>query len=406
MLVRKSLLLFLATSFVASPVFSKHDPVVNQQESNLNIKPFTGKVTGTKVRLRVSPDIDSFVVKELGKGEMLAVDKEDNGYFGVIPSSDVKLYVFRTFILDNKVEGDRVNVRLKPNLESPIVAQLNAGDEVEVLQFVENSKWAEISAPKDTHFWVAKEYVDAIGSIDYLAKYQKRREEVQNIFKTAQLLSQAEFRKPFTEIDLERTVISLEKIMRDFPEFEEFAEKSKELIHLLKESYAEKKIAYLENKAGIASKEVETLKAQLPNVGDNSVENLKLNQSEEDSLTSRPHIDTYALSLSDKMKVWEPVEEALFQLWANESTELSIQDFYEDELLNSVVLSGYIEPFTQPLKSKPGDYMLVQNNKTVAYLYSTHLNLSDKVGSETTLKVVPRNNKHFAYPAFYVLSEN
>lgn len=48
-------------------------------------------------------------------------------------------------MLDNTIEGNRVNVRLEPNLEAPIIAQLNAGDKIEGQISALNSKWYEIT---------------------------------------------------------------------------------------------------------------------------------------------------------------------------------------------------------------------------------------------------------------------
>ena len=53
----------------------------------------------------------------------------------------------RTFVLDNVIEGNRVNARLKPDLESPVVAQLNSGDRVEGIIHPANNKWMEIKLP-------------------------------------------------------------------------------------------------------------------------------------------------------------------------------------------------------------------------------------------------------------------
>jgi len=104
------------------------EPKVKKSKPKTQFKPFTGKVKGKKVRLRTQPDLDSAVVKELQKGEYLLVVDETDDFWAVEAPSDLKAYVFRSFILDNVVEGNRVNVRLHPSTDAPVISHLNSGD--------------------------------------------------------------------------------------------------------------------------------------------------------------------------------------------------------------------------------------------------------------------------------------
>ncbi len=103
------------------------------------------------------------------------------------------------------------------------------------------------------------------------------------------------------------------------------------------------------------------------------------------------------------MKVWQPLEFARFQAWASDNQELSEENYYGEEALNSDQVHGIIEPFNTLIKHKPGDFVLTSNGQTVAYLYSTHVNLQEMVGKKVLLKVSERDNHNFAFPAFYVL---
>lgn len=89
--------------------------------------PFTGAITGSKVRMRVNPSLEGHVVRETTHGEMFVVAGESGDYYAVLPPKGTKGYVFRTFVLDNTVEGERVNVRLYPDIDAPVVGQLNKG---------------------------------------------------------------------------------------------------------------------------------------------------------------------------------------------------------------------------------------------------------------------------------------
>src|ERR1700722_15929884 len=102
---------------------------------------FAGAITGTKVRMRTQPTLDAHVVRETVDGEMFAVIGETCGYYAITPPKGTKGYVFRTFILDGMVEGERVNVRLYPDIDAPVIGQLNHGDFVTSVISDTNNKW-------------------------------------------------------------------------------------------------------------------------------------------------------------------------------------------------------------------------------------------------------------------------
>src|ERR1700722_8977632 len=126
------------------------------------VSAFTGKVKGKKVRLRVNADLDSPVVRELGKNELLSVVAEKGDFWAVQAPAGTKAYVFRSFVLDNVIEGNRVNIRLEPTTDAPIISHLNAGDKIQGTICASNNKWLEISAPANTRFYVAKGYLENV----------------------------------------------------------------------------------------------------------------------------------------------------------------------------------------------------------------------------------------------------
>ncbi|MBM3191342.1 MAG: hypothetical protein FJZ63_01645, partial [Chlamydiae bacterium] len=147
--------------------------VLHHTKSHFN--KFTGKVVGKNVRLRTHPDLEGHVVRELEKNELLVVVDEKDDFYVVEPASDFKAYVFRSFVLDNVVEGSRVNIRLFPDLEAPIIGHLSAGQRIDGKICEKNSKWLEINAPAETRFFVAKEYLEYAGVPELKALTDKRK---------------------------------------------------------------------------------------------------------------------------------------------------------------------------------------------------------------------------------------
>ena len=352
----------------------------DHSESDANYKAFTGKIVGGSVRMRLSPDMDSAVIKELLKGELVVVRGEKSDFYTVEAPADLKVYIFRSFVLDNVVEGNRVHVRLSPELNAPIVATMNTGDKVNGQISDKNHKWLEIGVPKNVKFYVAKEYVEKIGGPELKALRDKKQNTVQQLMESAELLSQSEMMKSFEEIDFERVSNSFATITRDYSDFPEYSEKAKSKLAHLQETYLQKKIAYLEAKTSKLSKERSLRNDVLP-VSDNS----------DDSLSAK-----------DQMKIWERVEESLFLSWSTSHHKKTMDDFYDDQKMKCVRISGIVEAYNDSVKNKPGNFVLRDRDMPRAYVYSTFVDLQNYVGKYVTLVAVTRPNNNFAFPAYFV----
>lgn len=347
-----------------------------------SIRAFTGKVVGKHVRLRTLPDLESFVVKELGKSELLVIDGEKNDFYSVVPLQETKAYVFRSFILDNIVEGNRVNVRLKPDLDAPIIGHLTSGQHIDGEICQKSHKWLQIAPPKETRFYVAKEYIEQVGGPELKAAHEKRKTTASGLIDSAQLLTQAEFRKPFEEINIDRLTRNYQTVINDYSDFPEFAEKAKANLAAANENYLQKKLAYLEAKAS--------------RLGAHFASGSTSSDVDSDSVIS-------SSSPTDRMHIWEPIEKAIYLTWATMHHSKTMDDYYKDQRLQAVTISGLLEAYPDPVMNKPGDYMLKERDLPLGYLYSTHLDLEQYVGRNVKFIVTPRPNNNFAFPAYYVI---
>jgi len=165
-----------------------------------HFSPFTGKVTRNKVRLRLQPSLEGQVVRELDCGDMLVIVDERDDFFAVRPPADIKGYVFRPYVIDGTIEGNHVNVRLLPDTEAPIIAQLNGGDYVDGAICPTASKWYEITLPSTAQLWVCKEYLEQIGPPNFMAETARRRGEANALLSDAFIAAQQQMAKPFPSI--------------------------------------------------------------------------------------------------------------------------------------------------------------------------------------------------------------
>lgn|GEM_PF-260779 len=377
--IEESIPLF-TPALVAEPKIAPKKGVEKAPEVSVN--PFTGKVKGRKVRMRLRPDLDSRIIKELSKNELVTIIGEKDDFWAVQAPADTKAYVFRSFVLDNVVEGNRVNVRLEPSLDAPVLAHLNSGEKIENPTISPiNPKWLEITPPASARFYIAKEYIEYAGGPEVKEQMDRRRSTAEQLLDSTSLISKAELSKSYEEVDFDRIAKGYKTVIEDFCDFPELAEQAKDALATFQEEYLHKQITHLEAKQA-AQQYANTDKNK--GVDFDKLENISL--------------------VTDKMKSWAPIEEALYLSWANINDNKTQRDYYEEQALAAVELSGIVEPYTALVKSKPGDFILRDKEIPVGYIYSTQINLQSLVGKSVKLVAAPRPNNNFAFPAYYVLS--
>ncbi|NDD57884.1 MAG: hypothetical protein EBZ47_01340 [Chlamydiae bacterium] len=366
----------------STPNFNKtHSSITSSAKithKEVAVKPFTGKVAGKKVRLRSQADTDSPIIKELSKGELLTIIAEKGDFWVVEPSKSSKAFVFRSYIIDNVIEGNKVNVRLKPSVDSPVLTHLNSGDKISGVICATNNKWMEISLPSDVQFYVSKQFIENIGSPDVKAKHDHRRQTAEKLLDSNQQISKSEFEKSFPEINFDKLRHAYQTFINEYTEFNDLTALAKEDLINLQESYIEKRLSYVE------------VKPQL--------------EEEIVVVTELSNSSSILQSLTDKMKLWEPLEESLYLSWSSINENKTLDDYYTEQKLSSAEVSGILEPYNAPVKCKPGDFIIRDKDLPVAYVYSTQINLQQFVGQKVTLKGSPRPNNNFAFPAYYIFS--
>jgi uncharacterized protein YgiM (DUF1202 family) len=410
---KRPFMLLSAFLLTAAPSFADEDVTTQHEASPVSyaFQPFTGEVIGSKVRLRTQPTLEGHVVRETREGELFAVMGDDGDFYSVTPPRGTKGYVFRTFVLDGQIEGERVNVRLYPDTEAPVVARLNTGDKVTARDSDINPKWIEIDLPETSHFFLAKDYVSKKGPVELVAQMESRHHEATHLLSATFLYAQSEIQKSLPQIDYEALNNRFANIIQSYSDLPEIAERAEEAQHLMKELYLQKKIAFLESKANNVPSVVEYSQDHLDKLAELGI--FIHSKTENISATEQAHLASqfagFAATFSDenvtdKMAAWEPVEKALYHMWAAANDADTIDEFYQHEEGRSQFISGTIEAYNRPVKNLPGDFILKHKNRPVAFLYSTKVNLQDKVGKSVTIRAVKRPNNNFAYPAFFVLS--
>lgn len=311
---------------------------VKEWSETASLEPFRfGAVTNKRVRMRTAAQLDAPVIKELDKGTPLKITSEIAEFYAVIPPFPMKAYIFRTYVLDGKIEGDRVNVRLGPSADAPILTQLSNGYCVNGKPSSVNAKWLEIDLPTTTRFYISRDYVQIIDE-----------KEFQDLAKN--------FHSPIQ------------------------AENSIKKVAASSETKAIKNEESSENALGVTViNEVVSKRVS------------KTSSKEEKHPLSSPALNSWQIQEQNIQNQW-------LLLNAPSSTE-NYQDFLD---ACAGRIKGTLSIYHAP-SDAPGNFILSENGKIIAIIYSANLDLTPYLEQTIEVKAVQRDNHNYAYPAFCVL---
>lgn len=331
-------------------------------------EPFTGRIRRNKVRMRIQADVNSPIVSELPQSALIAVVGEQDDFYAVRPAEKTKVYVYRTYVLNHTVDACRINVRLQPSIDAPVVGQLHQGERVEGKPSTVDDQWIEIDLPDCLSFYVAKEFIEKAGPASFLNTLQARREEALEWIALGQQAARKALESPhpaqYSEMDLTHAYSYFNKVTTQCKDFPDLIARAQQARQLLEEE--------LQRKQRLIASSPPSLPPNMP----------------------------------ESMTFWIPREQCLFDTWHATNPQKDITAFYASEKTQAIPLKGIIQPYTRTVQNKPGNFMLIHptENCPVAFLYSTQVDLQQHVGNTLSLLAVPRPNYNFAFPAYFILS--
>jgi hypothetical protein len=383
-----------------------------KQEQKQHRLSFTGKLTKDRVRMRLQPSLDSYVFKELSRDDLVLVTAEVEEFYAVMPPKQLKGYIFRTYVLDGVVEGQKVNVRLDPDITSPVVTQLNTGDTVQGVIAAQNNKWLQIELPDDVRFYVAKDFVEKAGDAAHYWQHEDRQKTLQARLTEIHSAVRNELAKPFAKIDLSQATTELHDIIQKNKEFPKETEEAESILVTIQKEYLAKSIT-----APKAQTTKQTLTEQKNSEQAPKQTKQQTQPQETATITStNTATNTSVTATSSKAaeqkvapannSLWKEKETLLIQAALAEGKTTSEEAFYAQAASEARKLSGIIKPYNSFVKNRPGDFVLLntKTNLPVAYLYSTKIDLQSYINKEVTVYGAERPNNNFAFDAYIVLN--
>jgi len=173
------ILIFFILCFSVNSVFAAKD------------FPFIGEVQVNQyLNVRASSDISSRKLGALHNKDRVIVLGEDNGFFKLQFPKQLKAWVAGSMLLDSgNKESDtvirrKVNVRSGPSLQYPVIANLDKGNQIKVLE--KNKKdWVRITPPTSAIAWASKKYIKVGESVAVAQAREESNSKATNLMKVA-----------------------------------------------------------------------------------------------------------------------------------------------------------------------------------------------------------------------------
>lgn len=253
-LIFKKMFLFFFT-FLAIQVFPYQSygeetvPTSLSTEASQVKFPFVGKSKGAHINVRSGGNLNYEVLTRLEDGQEVIVLREVLGWFEILPPEGVCLWIHQSFVKDNQIMTDSVNIRSRPSLESSVNAQMSRGETIEPI--LQEGEWLKIKPPAGARSWVNKDYVIYDRPYEMVpenpASHEKNTPPVMTSAQALKLIEdfeRGEFYKPVDQIQFDELTARYEKLIQDFPRDQQlkiFAQKKIADIHHQKETLLSKK---------------------------------------------------------------------------------------------------------------------------------------------------------------------
>lgn len=132
--------------------------------------PQWGEINTDRVNLRAGIGEAYRILATAEKGHRLLVQEERLDWYRVLRPDDLACWIHSDYVQIQEntgtLTGDRVNVRIAPDMRFPPVDQLDRDDTVRVLGKDPTGVWIQIQAPEGVSCWVTKKFVTLLGETD------------------------------------------------------------------------------------------------------------------------------------------------------------------------------------------------------------------------------------------------
>ena len=116
------------------------------------------RVTGVRVNVRAVADLQSEIVGQVVRGDVLsATGERRNGMVEIVPPRSVAAWVYGELVINDEVAASTVRVRSGPGIGFRSIGKIAKGYKVEVQET--SGDWLRILPPSSCTVWISAEFV-------------------------------------------------------------------------------------------------------------------------------------------------------------------------------------------------------------------------------------------------------
>jgi|GEM_PF-2570987 uncharacterized protein YgiM (DUF1202 family) len=151
--------------------------------------PFAGKVTATRLNIRVTPGFDTEIIGVLERGDIVTVVNAQDDWYRIALPKKVFVYINKRYVAPQSekklvVTAEQVHVRVGPGEKYTSLCTVNAG--VMLDKIGEFEDWYSVEPTKDCLGWVFREYVDFYLEYESYLKQVRAEEDMAGAFESIQ----------------------------------------------------------------------------------------------------------------------------------------------------------------------------------------------------------------------------
>lgn len=117
-------------------------------------------VTGDRVSLRVNPDLNAELLDRAMLDDELVFLGKTNGWVAVQAPDSLDFWVSGQYVQNGTVQPAKLNVRSGPSQNYSVVGVVNQGDLL--IQRGEFNEWLKIAPPPGSRVWISEDYAEVI----------------------------------------------------------------------------------------------------------------------------------------------------------------------------------------------------------------------------------------------------
>lgn len=172
-------------------------------------------ITGSRVNVRVRPQLNSEIVAQVSRDEIVEVLEEGEEWTKIMAPKHSRCWVHSDYVTKGRINTDSVNLRCGAGMAFPVVCKLYEGTPVALVEV--SGKWTRIEPPVEFGVWINSKYIDYVDTKKKKQQEKKRKQEKRIIPKKEDKVCEVALKESKAEIREEPVVPTVKSKKKNLP---------------------------------------------------------------------------------------------------------------------------------------------------------------------------------------------